>query len=79
MVRDLTAANGAAEPEIGAFTRHVEADQNIEIARIQDLLAGLEGEPNQSAPRRARASRQAREQASRDAFAGGRPLICYMG
>ena len=39
MVRRLTAANGGAEPEIGLFTRHVEADQNIEIDRMQDLLA----------------------------------------
>ena len=50
MVRGLAAANGGAEPEIGLFTRHVEADQDIEIDRMQDLLAELEGEPNRSAP-----------------------------
>jgi hypothetical protein len=79
MVGRLTAAKGGAEPEIGMFTRHVEADQNIEIDRMQDLLAELEGEPNRSAPRRDRASREAREQLSRGAPAGGRPLICYVG
>jgi uncharacterized protein (DUF305 family) len=40
MVRDLQADGGGAEPELSAFTRHVEADQGIEIARMQDLLAG---------------------------------------
>ena len=79
MVRRLGAANGGAEPEIGLFTRHVEADQNIEIDRMQDLLAELEGEPNRSAPRRDLASRAARERLSRGAPAGGRPLICYVG
>jgi uncharacterized protein (DUF305 family) len=39
MVEQLQAANGGAEPEIGSFSRHVEADQGIEIARMQDLLA----------------------------------------
>jgi len=38
MVAELRAAGGGAEPEIGAFTRHVEADQEIEIGRMQDLL-----------------------------------------
>jgi uncharacterized protein (DUF305 family) len=79
MVRRLSAAKGAAEPEIGLFTRHVEADQDIEIDRMQDLLAELKGEPNRSAPRRDRASREAREQLTRGAPAGARPLICYVG
>ena len=39
MVRRLYAANGGAEPEADAFARHVEADQRIEIARMQELLA----------------------------------------
>jgi uncharacterized protein (DUF305 family) len=39
MVRQLYAANGGAEPETDAFARHVEADQRIEIARMQQLLA----------------------------------------
>ena len=36
MVRRLYAANGGAEPETDAFARHVEADQLIEIDRMQD-------------------------------------------
>src|SRR5918992_1911569 len=35
MVRDLGLAGGGLEPNVGAFTRHVEADQAIEIARMQ--------------------------------------------
>jgi uncharacterized protein (DUF305 family) len=42
MVEQLHAANGGAEAEIGNFTRHVEGDQGIEIARMQDLLADVE-------------------------------------
>ena len=41
MVRRLYAANGGAEPEADAFARHVEADQRIEIARMEELRAGL--------------------------------------
>jgi uncharacterized protein (DUF305 family) len=41
MVQQLAADGGGAEPELSAFTRHVEADQGIEIARMQDLLAEL--------------------------------------
>jgi uncharacterized protein (DUF305 family) len=41
MVQELVADGGGAEPELGAFTRHVEADQGIEIARMADLLAEL--------------------------------------
>jgi uncharacterized protein (DUF305 family) len=41
MVQQLLADGGGAEPELSAFTRHVEADQGIEIARMQDLLAEL--------------------------------------
>lgn len=43
MVQQLVADGGGAEPELDAFTRHVEADQGIEIARMQDLLAELKG------------------------------------
>ena len=39
MVADLNEAGGAQETEIGLFARHVEADQGIEIARMQQLLA----------------------------------------
>lgn len=41
MVRRLEEKGGGLEPEIGAFTRHVEADQGIEIARMRDLMAEL--------------------------------------
>ena len=41
MVRELYAAQGGVEPEADAFARHVEADQQIEIARMQQLLATL--------------------------------------
>jgi uncharacterized protein (DUF305 family) len=38
MVAQLDAAGGGLEPEIGVFTRHVEADQSIEIGRMRGLL-----------------------------------------
>jgi uncharacterized protein (DUF305 family) len=41
MVQELLDKGGGAEAEIGAFTRHVDADQAIEIKRMQDLLKGL--------------------------------------
>jgi uncharacterized protein (DUF305 family) len=41
MVQQLAADGGGAEPELSAFTRHVDADQGIEIARMRDLLAEL--------------------------------------
>jgi uncharacterized protein (DUF305 family) len=41
MVADLYAANGGAEPELGVFVRHVDSDQQIEIARMQKELAQL--------------------------------------
>lgn len=41
MVQQLYAAKGGNEPETDAFARHVEADQRIEIARMQQLLAEL--------------------------------------
>lgn len=42
MVRRLELSGGGLEPNIGAFARHVEADQAIEIARMEDLLGRLE-------------------------------------
>jgi len=39
MVRRLYDSGGGAEPEADAFARHVEADQRVEIARMQELLA----------------------------------------
>jgi uncharacterized protein (DUF305 family) len=41
MVQQLVDEGGGAEAEIGAFTRHVDADQAIEIKRMQQLLRGL--------------------------------------
>jgi uncharacterized protein (DUF305 family) len=41
MVQQLYAASGGLEPDADAFARHVEADQRIEIARMQDLLTRL--------------------------------------
>jgi uncharacterized protein (DUF305 family) len=78
MVSRLVAADGAAEPEIGAFTRHVEADQEIEIGRMRELLATLGRKPARAAARRARPSKAAAERASRFAFAGGKPRICVI-
>jgi len=43
MVDELYAAGGGQETEIDAFARHVEADQGIEIARMQEMLAEREG------------------------------------
>ena len=41
MVEALYAGNGGSESEIDAFARHVDSDQQIEIDRMQDLLAKL--------------------------------------
>ena len=39
MVHDLYAANGGLEPEVDALARHIESDQEIEIGRMQQMLA----------------------------------------
>jgi uncharacterized protein (DUF305 family) len=39
--RDLYAEGGGQETEIDFFARHIEADQEIEIKRMQDVLAAL--------------------------------------
>jgi uncharacterized protein (DUF305 family) len=75
MVADLEAANGGMEPEIGDFTRDVEADQGIEIARIEQLLAT---DRAQLTVRRAKPSKSAAERMTRLAFAGGKPRICVL-
>jgi uncharacterized protein (DUF305 family) len=41
MVRDLYSAGGGMESEIDNFARHIEADQEIEIKRMQEVLAEL--------------------------------------
>lgn len=38
MVEELYSAGGGQEPAAGAFARHVEGDQGIEIARMQEML-----------------------------------------
>ena len=38
MVQELYTAGGGAEPDAGAFARHVESDQQIEIGRMPQLL-----------------------------------------
>ena len=46
MVGDLrNTAGGGAEPELDAFARHVDADQAIEISRLEKLQAGLPEAP----------------------------------
>ena len=75
MVARLAADGGGTEPEIGAFTRHVEADQGIEIARMQQLL---DEDPSRWGVRRAAPSKAAAERATRLAFAGGEPRICVL-
>jgi uncharacterized protein (DUF305 family) len=42
MVADLYEADAGNEPEIGIFVRHVDADQGIEIGRMQEMLARLD-------------------------------------
>ena len=41
MVAELYAADAGAEPEVDAFARHVDADQQIEIARMHTMLSEL--------------------------------------
>ena len=41
MVDGLYAAGAGAEPEVDAFARHVDADQRIEIRRMQQVLGQL--------------------------------------
>jgi uncharacterized protein (DUF305 family) len=41
MVADLYAAGGGGELEVGNFARHVDSDQQVEIGRMQKLLASL--------------------------------------
>ena len=41
MVNQLFAEDSGAEPEVGAFARHVDADQQLEIARMQRMLGDM--------------------------------------
>ena len=46
MVGDLRSSESAgAEPELDAFARHVDSDQQIEILRMEDLRAELPRAP----------------------------------
>jgi uncharacterized protein (DUF305 family) len=41
MVEQLFAGGAGGEPEVDAFARHVDADQQIEIRRMRELLGRL--------------------------------------
>jgi uncharacterized protein (DUF305 family) len=75
MVEQLRADGGGMEPAIGDFTADVEADQGIELARIDQLLAS---KPNAFGVRRKPPSKAALERADRLAFAAGTPRICVL-
>jgi uncharacterized protein (DUF305 family) len=45
MVRDLYAKDGGLEFQVGDFAADVEADQRIEIGRMEGVLASLEAKP----------------------------------
>lgn len=78
MVRRLQQAGGGMEAEIGAFTRHVEADQGIEINRMEDMQAKIQRGETVSGVRRAKVPKGLGI-AKKFAFAGGKPLICVIG
>ncbi len=42
MVGELHAGGGGVEPESFSFSAHIEADQEIEIRRMRELLAELD-------------------------------------
>jgi uncharacterized protein (DUF305 family) len=75
MIAELQADGGGMEPALGDFTADVQADQGIEIARIEQLLAS---EPNAFGVRRKRPSQAALDRADRLAFAAGTPRICVL-
>jgi len=78
MVRRLQSEGGGMEPEIDAFARHVEADQGIEISRMEDLQAKILRGETVSGVRRAKVPKGLGT-AKKFAFAGGKPLICVIG
>ena len=45
MVADLLAGGGGQEPHIFQLAQHIDSDQSIEIARMNDLLAELVPSP----------------------------------
>jgi uncharacterized protein (DUF305 family) len=78
MVGQLNEAGGGMEPEIGAFARHVQSDQDIEINRMEDLQAKILRGETVSGVRRATVPKGLGT-AKKFAFAGGKPLICVIG
>ena len=78
MVRRLKEAGGGIEAEIGVFARHVEADQGIEMSRMEDLQAKILSGETVSGVRRAKVP-EGLGTAKKFAFAGGKPLICVIG
>jgi uncharacterized protein (DUF305 family) len=78
MVRRLDEGGGGMEAEIGAFARHVQSDQDIEIKRMEDLRARILRGETVSGVRRAKVPKGLGT-AKKFAFAGGRPLICVIG
>ena len=78
MVRQLNEGGGGMEAEIGAFARHVQSDQDIEINRMEDLQAKILRGETVSGVRRAKVPKGLGT-AKKFAFAGGRPLICVIG
>jgi uncharacterized protein (DUF305 family) len=48
MVTDLGAAGGGLEPEIDVIANHIYSDQEIEILRMQQMLAERRGEASDS-------------------------------
>ena len=78
MVRQLNEAGGGMEADVGAFARHVEADQGIEINRMEDLQAKITRGETVSGVRRAKVPKGLGT-AKKFAFAGGKPLICVIG
>jgi uncharacterized protein (DUF305 family) len=78
MVRELRDAGGGMEAEVGSFSRHVEADQGIELNRMDDLEATILRGETVSGVRRAKVPKGLGT-AKKFAFAGGKPLICVIG
>jgi len=78
MVRQLNETGGGMEAETGAFARHVQSDQDIEINRMEDLQAKIMRGETVSGVRRAKVPKGLGT-AKKFAFAGGKPLICVIG
>jgi uncharacterized protein (DUF305 family) len=78
MVEQLNEGGGGMEAEIGAFARHVQSDQGIEIKRMEDMQAKILRGETVSGVRRAKVPKGLGT-AKKFAFAGGKPLICVIG